>query len=367
MASISKIPSWLFSGLVVTTIVLGSSILHALRDAPPAPKAVEQPVQAAPLVQESELVVKRLFAAVVEPQQQATLAFERHGTIDHIAVQEGDNVSKNQLLAKLNDRQLQAQRQSLQASVTRIDAELKLAERIERRQKQLQNSNYNSANDYDQALAKVDALKAQRSEALARLSALNVDIERTSLRAPFDGKVVSKRGDSASFISANQPVLILTKDNAARIRVGVPANAIDSMPPGTTVSIQTQTGLYEGRVTQLGSSIDQQSRTVQLFIEPSEESRLVYGEAVSVVFEQAKPITGYWVESRALISGPRGTWQIRALKPNSTKPELLSINVIELQGNRAFISGDLKNYSKVITAGNHKLAPKQPIKLSSEH
>jgi len=366
MAPLSKIPSWLFTGLVITTIALGSSILHALRDTPAAPRAVEQPVLASPLVQESELVVKRLFSAVVEPIQQATLAFERHGIIDHIAVQEGDNVSKNQLLAKLNDRQLQAQQQSLRASVARIDAELKLAERIEQRQKQLQNSNYNSANDYDQALAKVDALKAQQGEALAKLSALKIDIERTSLHAPFDGKIVSKRSDTASFISANQPLLVLTKDNAARIRVGVPVDVIDGLPLGTTVSIQTKTGLYEGRVAQLGGSIDQQSRTVQLLIEPSEQVKLVYGEAVSVVFEQAKPITGFWVESRALISGPRGTWQIRALKANSTKPELLSINVIELQGNRAFISGDLKNYSKVITAGNHKLAPKQPIKLSSE-
>ncbi len=361
MRSLSSLPGWAFALIVIGSITVGASALHAVRDTPPPPKPKKQHVATTALTKQNTYLITRQFAGTVEPTQSATLAFERAGTIATMLIEEGQSVSKGQVLAELDNRRIKSQLKSLDASLARVAADLELAKRVETRQRSLQNNSFNSQNDYDQAKSRVSMLSAQLREIESQADALKIDLERTQLIAPFDGKIVSRTNHAGSHQPAYQPVITMVQDDAMRVRTGVPAKLKDSVSPNTEVTISTAQGQYAGIVDFRGPTIDPRTRTLSVLVTPKQPASLIYGDVVSVSFSVSHDAEGYWVPSSALVSGTRGTWLVRALKDGSELADNVLVSVLSLNNQRAYISGPLGNYNAVISGGNHKLAPNQPI------
>ena len=107
------------------------------------------------------------------PDEEVNLSFETSGKITDINFEEGTHVTKGQLLAKVNDRPLQAQLQ-------RLVAQLKLAEDRVFRQDALLKRDAVSKEAYEQVKTELATLNAD-------IELVRAQIEQTELRAPFDG------------------------------------------------------------------------------------------------------------------------------------------------------------------------------------
>ena len=110
---------------------------------------------------------------VLLPDEEVDLSFETSGKIVEINFEEGTAVKKGQLLAKVNDRQLQAQLQ-------RLVSQLKLAEDRVFRQDALLKRDAVSKEAYEQVKTDLATLNAD-------IEIIKTNIELTELRAPFDG------------------------------------------------------------------------------------------------------------------------------------------------------------------------------------
>lgn len=110
---------------------------------------------------------------VLLPDEEVDLSFETSGKIVEINFEEGTSVKKGQLLAKVNDRQLQAQLQ-------RLVSQLKLAEDRVFRQDALLKRDAVSKEAYEQVKTDLATLNAD-------IEIVKANIELTELRAPFDG------------------------------------------------------------------------------------------------------------------------------------------------------------------------------------
>ena len=108
---------------------------------------------------------------VLLPDEEVDLSFETSGKIVEINFEEGTSVKKGQLLAKVNDRQLQAQLQ-------RLVSQLKLAEDRVFRQDALLKRDAVSKEAYEQVKTDLATLNADRE-------IIKANIELTELRAPF--------------------------------------------------------------------------------------------------------------------------------------------------------------------------------------
>ena len=106
------------------------------------------------------------------PDEEVDLSFETSGKIVEINFDEGTTVKKGQLLAKVNDRQLQAQLQ-------RLVAQLKLAEDRVFRQNALLERDAVSKEAYEQVKTELATLNAD-------IDLVKANIAMTELRAPFD-------------------------------------------------------------------------------------------------------------------------------------------------------------------------------------
>ena len=112
---------------------------------------------------------------VLLPDEEVDLSFETSGKIVEINFEEGTAVNKVQLLAKVNDRQLQAQLQ-------RLISQLKLAEDRVFRQDALLKRDAVSKEAYEQVKTDLATLNAD-------IEIIKANIELTELRAPFDGVI----------------------------------------------------------------------------------------------------------------------------------------------------------------------------------
>lgn len=155
----------------------------------------------------------------VTPRRRATVAAKVTGRIDQILAEEGMQVKAGQVLATLDCAQQSAALQSARtdrdataAALADLQVQLANAERELTRAKNLREAGVNSQQALDTAQTTADSLRSrialtreQTRAAESRIRVAQEDVENCTVRAPFDGKVVSKdaqRGEIVSPVSA---------------------------------------------------------------------------------------------------------------------------------------------------------------------
>lgn len=150
----------------------------------------------------------REFPGTVEAAQTADLGFRVSGKLAEIKVKEGDEVSIGQVLATLDDTDYQIQLRTRQADYDKAAADFK-------RGKSLLSQKLIATSDYDQ-------LEAQHASALAALTVAKQNVQYTSLKAPFNGRMAKRHVDNFEDVSAVQPIFTLQDLSSIHIKVNVP-------------------------------------------------------------------------------------------------------------------------------------------------
>jgi membrane fusion protein, multidrug efflux system len=164
-------------------------------------------------------------------ENQVDVSAQREGMVTQILADVGELVHRGQLLARLDDRQLAAQRDaaearlhSCEANLKDWEAETKVAEADLKRAEQMREAGINTqeALDHDRykysgSQYEIDKAKQDLNNAQATLRDFQLELEKTRIEAPFDG-VVARRyihagqkvasGDRLFWVSAVEPLLV---------------------------------------------------------------------------------------------------------------------------------------------------------------
>ncbi|SPA48473.1 efflux RND transporter periplasmic adaptor subunit [Cupriavidus taiwanensis] len=222
----------------------------------------------------------------VVPQRKAAVASKAQGRLEWLGVLEGSRVKKDEVIARLESKdvaasfaQARAQVQVAQANLALQQAELKDAEVNLRRSKILIVPNAISRTQYDadvarfdKARASVNSSRASVVSAQANARAAEVAVEQTVVRAPFDGVVLVKHanvGDNITPFSAaadTKGAIVTIADmetleveadvaesNIARIRVDQPCELLLDALPGLRLA---------GQVSRIVPTVDRSKATV---------------------------------------------------------------------------------------------------------
>jgi membrane fusion protein (multidrug efflux system) len=180
----------------------------------------------------------------LKPDEEVDLAFETSGKIVGINFTEGTHVKKGDLLAKINDRPLQAQ-------LEKLEAQLKMAQAKEFRQRSLLDKDAISQESYDQIVTDVQSINADIDLIKARIS-------ETELRAPFDGIIGLRYVSEGSFTTPSTKIARLIKTSPIKIEFSIPdietrTIVLRALYPNTNEELKT--GRYAGITLQM-SQID---------------------------------------------------------------------------------------------------------------
>ncbi|MGM0586776.1 MAG: efflux RND transporter periplasmic adaptor subunit [Bacteroidota bacterium] len=198
--------------------------------------------------------------------EEVELLSESSGKITDIYFEEGQTVSKGQILLKINDSELQAQRQ-------RTQYRLSLAEKREERQSRLLEKGGISQEDYEATLNEVNVLKSE-------LALIDAQIDKSEIRAPFEGIIGLKYVSEGDYISPTTRIAGLQDIQPVKIDFSIPERYAYQIEKGkkVTFTVQGVNQTFEGEIYAVEPKIDTQTRTVSLrAISDNEENILLPG------------------------------------------------------------------------------------------
>ncbi len=205
------------------------------------------------------------------PDEEVDLAFETSGKVIGIFFEEGTRVKKGELLAKINDRPLQAQ-------LLKLQAQLKLIQEREFRASQLLDRDAISRESYDQVATELQSLKADILLVEARIA-------ETELRAPFDGTVGLRMISEGAFTNTQTKIVRLVKISPLKIEFAVNERYAGQVAPGFSITFVTNSApkQFEARVYAVDPLVDLATRTIIVrALYPNRNEELKPGSSVSV-------------------------------------------------------------------------------------
>ncbi len=356
----------LAGGLVLGGVTLLSDRADAVLGPSPAPITV---VSATTISPQSSLTVTRRFQGQVEAAQSVSLAFQQAGEIEQLLVDEGDTVQAGQVIAQLDTRILDAERQRLQASRRAIEAQVELAELTTQRQSELRDRGFASEQTLDTARLTLADLEARIAEIDASMTRIDVQLSQTQLVAPFDGTVASRLVDDGTVASVGQPIVNLLEDSTPLFRVGIDPALASNLVELDNVIITINGVDYDAVFEGFRPDLDPQTRTRTALFEVDTEDA-VYLEAGILTVRPSINQPGYLVPMTALQDGVRGLWTVLSLAPSAETSTytvgLEAVEVLHLEGDLAFVRGTFTDEIMIIDNGAHRVVPGAHVRLANE-
>jgi RND family efflux transporter MFP subunit len=253
--------------------------------APPAVAAsatpVSTPAPAPPPASSAPEAKSFTTSGPLVAEQQADVGAERDGRIVEIAVQIGDRVRAGQLLARLDDRMLQAalaaqkaRMAAAQAEVRNWEAEQESARADLRRADVLLKENILSQENWevskykvDETTAQVERYQSEEAEAEAGLNATEVQLDQSHIVAPFAGVVGRSSVRPDQQVKAGDALFWITAEAPLHVLFTVPETLMASFTVGKPLELTTADypGLrQQGRIFRVSPVVDPASGSVQV-------------------------------------------------------------------------------------------------------
>lgn len=225
-------------------------------------------------VEPIEFVETIAATGTVRADEGVELQAETSGKVVSINFQEGAPVKKGDLLVKLNDS-------DLRANLERYTYAKELAQVRFRRVEELMKQKVVSQDDYDTAL---NELRIQGSF----IDLYKAQIEKTEIRAPFDGVVGLRFVSVGTYVGASTRIATLQRLDALKIDFSVPERYSGRVAVGGRVHFTVAGGIerFEGEIYAIDPRIDTETRTLLLrAVYPNSNGSVLPGAFTNVTVE----------------------------------------------------------------------------------
>ncbi len=321
------------------------------------------PVSAAQFTEQAGYQRERSFLGLVRAGRVSNLGFERSGLVSELQVREGSEVQRGDVLASLDTARLTARRDAMAADLERVQAELELARLQETRQLDLQSTGAVSEAAVDETRLGAKALAAQLANVRSQLRGLEIDLEKSVLRAPYAGTVAQRLVESGAVVNAGSTVLRLVAADRREAHIGVAVEQTQMLRPGERYSLALRDVTFTASLRSIRPDVDPRTLTATAVFDLPAEVNGLEGEPVELRLAETVNMLGGWIPLSALIEGERGLWTVMQLVDQEgvlvTSRQL--VEVLDVQGSRAFVRGSLPDGAGYIADGVHRIALGTPV------
>lgn len=209
-------------------------------------------------------------SATLRAERRATITARTRGVIEELFVEEGDLIEADQVLAKLeDDEELLA--------VTRADSVHLIKQREYERLTTLNAQDIISDNE-------VELIRREASEARLDLELAQLELERTSIRAPFAGIVVARHLDLGATVSDGTEIFDIADVDPLYVDVSVPERHVGRLAREQKVRLTADEldAPVEARIERLAPVVDATTGTVKVTVAVERAVHLRPGAFVEV-------------------------------------------------------------------------------------
>lgn len=285
-----------------------------------------------------------------EPIRQNTIGSDAQGKIIRLNVEEGDNVSKGQVLAKIDDELLQLQLENAEVSLES--------------QKNDDSRYANLAKENAVAGVQVEKAKLGVRSAEIQKKQLQRQLKNATITAPFSGVITKKMIDLGSVIGAGSPLVEITDISSLKLTVNVPER--DILKFTLNQSVQITSDLYgsrhfEGKVTNIGVQADKSHNfKVQVTIS-NQKQELMAGMYGAVTLSNNHRISALAIPRKALVGSSKNP---QVFVARNGKAVLTSFNAGTSDGSFIEIVNGISNTDQIVIKGQVNLENNSNVKTT---
>lgn len=260
---------------------------------------------------ERELSSGPSISGTLTAERQATLRAEVAGAVTQTLVEQGQTVKTGQVLVKLDDSAIRDGVLSARSAARTANEALVVARRNAERSERLAQAGALAERDLEQARWSVMNAEAGLADANARLASASKQLEKTTLRAPFNGVVSERQVNAGDVLQVGNPAITMVDPASLRLEATVPVSALSALKAGTPVDFEVSGypgKAFTGRVARINPSVDPATRQVRIYVAiPNVAGRLVAG-----LFAQGRVAT----EARRALAVPISGIDFKSASPS---------------------------------------------------
>ena len=267
--------------VVLVGLAVAAALIATGPDVEPRPPEVAAPLVRVIPVERRDVQFRVRAHGTVAPRTESELVPEVSGPVVWMspALVSGGFFEQGEPLLRIDPRDYEVALEQARARLARAQSENRRAERELVRQRGLAQRDFTSAARLDSAENDAQVAEAALREARAGLDRAGLDLERTEVRAPYEGRVREERVDVGQFVNRGSAVAKLYAVDYAEVRLPVPDDELayltlplvyrgESEEEGPEVVLRARFAgdehEWRGRVVRTEGELDPKSRMVHV-------------------------------------------------------------------------------------------------------
>jgi RND family efflux transporter MFP subunit len=220
-------------------------------------------------VQTNALVSGPVVTGSIQPERKADLRAEVSAVVLQVLKENGDVVHRGDVLVRLDQTAIHDNLSSAEDNARNAALSLDQAQRNLQRLKTLRESGMTSLQALDDAQVRLNGAQSELSASNARAVLARQQLERTLVRAPFDGVVSERKVSAGDTASVGKELLKVIDPSSMRFAGSVSAEKIGEVSVGQAVNFRIngyagQT--FRGKVTRVAPSANDVTRQVEVLV-----------------------------------------------------------------------------------------------------
>jgi RND family efflux transporter MFP subunit len=293
----------------------------------------------------------------VVSRNDARISGEVGGTLAWIA-EPGAAVKRGDTIARLDPERLSLALRDNEAALRRLEAQLQLLNTQRVRLDSL--GNVVSQSQLDEALSRERMAEQDVEQARVARDRARLDLNRATVRAPFNGIVAERLQQAGEFVASGAPLLRLVNDRELEVVARAPLGMADTVVAGSDASLIDGDRKLTGKVRAVIPVGDDRSRMVELRIALADRAWRV-GTPVRVEIAPRNVRAVVTVPRDAVIQRQGANYVMRVKADNTA--ERVAVNLGPGHENHVQIDGSLRAGDRVIIRGGERLEPGQTVKV----
>lgn len=341
-------------GIVLSLVVFLFAGIAAAQ--PPAKVVVANVV-------EKEIAKTNQMVGILDFDQRSGISPEISGLIETIAFDEGDTVKKGDLLVRLNTDFIKKNIEIRRKEAEQVQITIENTQKNLARFELLYKTEAATEKAYEDLADKLRELQARHDMVNLEIDRLKLELEKSTIRAPFDGIILRQDKNGGEWVAPGMPICLLGSTGDIVVKVAVSEDLIRYIRPGSEVflSIDALGKELSGKIEQIVPLADLATKTFQVKVAIPYFESAIQNMSVTINVPVSHKMMLKMIKRDALIRN-QGKEFVYTVKDG--KAAILPVNIVVYAGE--FIGVDnpyIVPGMPVVVDGNDRLRPDQAVEI----
>ncbi|CAH8285671.1 RND family efflux transporter MFP subunit [Mariniflexile fucanivorans] len=287
--------------------------------------------------------------------EEVTLVAESQGSIEYLRVEEGQQIKKGQVIAKVDAVSLNSQLSSAQSAFAKAEKDVERYERLEKVGAVSQSA--------------LEDARIQQENARANIAQINQQLSFTVIKSPINGIVNDLMVEETSFVMPGNNIAEIVQVDRLKIIVNVAEDNLSKIKEGQVVAIKTDVyplKTFQGKVSNISVKADVSRKfKVTIEVENTTDHQLRAGLFAEVNFDglKANEIEATIIPREAIV-GSLQSPSVYVIENNKAKLKKIETGAV-IDGDVVILAG-LSKGEQVVTKGIINLTDNTLVKITNQ-